>query len=101
MQRAGQNFNSAGIALFARMWWVRCKPKQSPCISHLYQPQGERHLAIPHLDVADIRSINWQALKVDWRAMQGLATHCAYRLQASRDAFLTRTTRSLRPMYRR
>lgn len=23
LQRAGQNFNSAGIALFLRMWWVR------------------------------------------------------------------------------
>eukprot|EP00238_Polyblepharides_amylifera_P005610 CAMPEP_0196587550 /NCGR_PEP_ID=MMETSP1081-20130531/57751_1 /TAXON_ID=36882 /ORGANISM="Pyramimonas amylifera, Strain CCMP720" /LENGTH=226 /DNA_ID=CAMNT_0041909749 /DNA_START=85 /DNA_END=765 /DNA_ORIENTATION=+ len=40
-----QNFNAAGIKIFIKTYW------------------GNRHLALPHLEVEDIRSVNWKALK--------------------------------------
>ncbi|PSC70629.1 HAD-superfamily [Micractinium conductrix] len=45
MQRLGQSFNSAGIALFARV------------------ATSDRPLALPHLSVSDIRWVNWAALR--------------------------------------
>ncbi|KAL4854406.1 putative phosphatidylglycerophosphatase [Chlorella vulgaris] len=45
MQRLGQSFNSAGIALFARV------------------ALSDQPLALPHLSVADLRWIDWPALK--------------------------------------
>lgn len=44
MQRLGQSFNSAGIALFARVALT------------------DQALALPHLSVADIRWVDWGAL---------------------------------------
>eukprot|EP00976_Prorocentrum_cordatum_P076374 1182279-Prorocentrum_minimum.AAC.4 len=40
-----QNFNSAGVSIFLKTYW------------------GRRYQAIPHLDVKDIRSVDWKALK--------------------------------------
>eukprot|EP00897_Mesotaenium_endlicherianum_P005758 jgi/Mesen1/520/ME000104S10608 len=43
--KLGQSFNSAGITLFARLL------------------TGEKHLAIPHVSVPDVRWVDWGALK--------------------------------------
>eukprot|EP00850_Spirogloea_muscicola_P017488 SM000151S01476 [mRNA] locus=s151:48055:49797:- [translate_table: standard] len=43
--RVGQSFNAAGVAFFARLLL------------------GERHLALPHISVPDIRWVDWAALR--------------------------------------
>jgi len=45
MSKLGQNFNSEGIGFFIQILW------------------GKQELALPHLSVQDIRTINWPALK--------------------------------------
>ena len=80
MQRLGQSFNSAGIALFARVawvserqpwWWLRRRePPTAHSVHTAAAPvavcsflQSDRPLALPHLSVTDIRAVNWAALR--------------------------------------
>jgi phosphatidylglycerophosphatase GEP4 len=74
MQRLGQSFNSAGIALFARValvcpaavirsWGNTPPPLRSLGCTAACPLQSDQPLSLPHLSVADLRWIDWPALK--------------------------------------
>lgn len=63
----GQSFNGAGIAFFARVVVVSTFFSFFSffIFTHLNPPslpQSERSMAVPHLEVADLRQVRWDAL---------------------------------------
>jgi len=71
--KLGQNLNVAGVSLFMRVVLVRSAARFARKASQLTRPRsaparallqgGQAPLALPHVSVQDITSVDWHALR--------------------------------------